>query len=1258
MKVPLPTLFLALAICSAAAPLRLNAGGPYTPSIGWRGDTGKYATSTSKSYIGPTKVSVKGTWGPVYQSHRWATSGDLEYKIPVKEGTYPLFLMWSETWSGSASNKRVFTVKVNGFALNKGPIKKGIIDVFKSSGGLNKGLFVNAGSFSPKAGFITITLGRIPGKNNPMISGILLNSPTGDSLAGGEGISGNSGSSGSSSQVAKPFTPTVPNTTPTSTDTIEGSCQGSSTVTGKLKPDVFVMNIGGGSLSKIGFGADNTKYITGSGKSFTANLGVKVLTQGTWSPVYETHRWTTESSLTYKIPLPAGKYSISLMHAETYFKSSGKRVFNIFINGQKKESAVDIFKQVGFGRARYKTFSGVSSVGGFITISLKKIIENPMLSAIVIKGNGASSLAIGGSSQASCSTTSGSGSETESEAVTESGSNSESKQPETDFKKEHFAHSVSGGPYVETDFDKDGIAKVNLDGSNSHSHKQVGAETGKIVEYKWTWKGLSNPKAASDGTVTVTSEKSSQLFPLGVTEVSLFVMDQFGSSAIETTTVTVNSATVPGAYCYYYDMGSKKLTTLNLPLSVKNAPKPLQAAPSFDLTFPSTASFNVPFDSNTFSVRCVFFIDVETAGIYKYNLAHSGPVKIFNNADLMASSFSNSASIVTTTKSKWFNKGLHSWQIHYLRPAGLEGQLILLTEKGSLLSSALIRHDAGATLPVITGLSKTSTAPEGGEIVGIFGKAFVNGVTVKFGNVEAETVETTAGVITARAPPGTGTVYVTVTTKAGVSNKITFIYSEADIPVNFLEEKLKTTTGAEYSIQQIASLTYGPDFRLYCGALNSKVHALSLNNNFQVTKTCTKSVFEKYPRTVLGVTFNPKSTDLKLYMSTSTIFWKDRNQFDSFGSGWTNGKVQSVTLSGPNGCFNNDLKDVVTGLPVSNHDHAINAITFLPNGKILIAVGGFTNGGVSIPGDKLGGVGSNPLAGAIVECGAWGTSVQYSNWNDPVKAKITGGACKTYATGFRNTFSMMYTTKRKLYATDNGPNKSFGIFSTNCNGGNTASKTIPDKLHLVQPGKWHGHPSINRGECVFEGSGSVKPLKSNLQSSTNGVHEYRANTFGGKLKGNLFIAKFAITGNGKLSRAQLASDGSIKTNGFTNIFLSNSGLNIAEGPRGELIMPRVYQSEIIVARPTYLKPKNTFFLSVMPNRGPASGGATVLISGHLLGMAPVAKFGGKVCSDVKVIDDDSFTCVTPTGSPDSQVDVSVDGSVGVSTSDGIDYWYY
>lgn len=489
----------------------------------------------------------------------------------------------------------------------------------------------------------------------------------------------------------------------------------------------------------------------------------------------------------------------------------------------------------------------------------------------------------------------------------------------------------------------------------------------------------------------------------------------------------------------------------------------------------------------------------------------------------------------------------------------------------------------------------------------------------------------------------------------------------AQFPVSFKAASLTTTTGSAFSLSQLAVIKYGPDGRLYCGATNSMIYALSVNRNLQVTKTCEKSVLETWPRAVLGIAFNPKSNALKMFFTASTLFHTERNIISNPFTGWTNGKVQSVTMVSATGCFGSAIADVVTGLPVSNHDHGLNALEFLPNGKMLIGVGGFTNGGVSVPTDSLGGFPSNALSGAIVECPVSGTAMTYSN-PSPFLANVTGGACKTYATGFRNTFAMTLHTNGNLYATDNGPNAGFGDFSTNCEGGSVPAMSSGDKLHKVQAGKCHGHPSLYRGvrgasqECVFQNPSCVQPIVANLPASTNGVIEYRSNIFGAPAKGNLFLSKFAgfsAAGVGQTSRVVLNAGGNLAAGGLTQNFFAESGLSIVEGPRGELVMSRNAAGNFFVLVPDVTTaPTGPFFIGVLPRQGPAGGGTRTTVSGYNFGTAPTATFGGVACTGVQVIDDDTFSCVTPAGMAGKQVPVVV--TVGTSTASGVgsDFWYF
>lgn len=357
-------------------------------------------------------------------------------------------------------------------------------------------------------------------------------------------------------------------------------------------------------------------------------------------------------------------------------------------------------------------------------------------------------------------------------------------------------------------------------------------------------------------------------------------------------------------------------------------------------------------------------------------------------------------------------------------------------------------------------------------------------------------------------------------------------------------------------------------------------------------------------------------------------------------------------------------------------------IEFLPNGKMLISVGGFSNGGISVPGntkiDGIGGFPENPLSGAIIECPSTGvTNIKYSTAL-PGPAKITsGGACKVYAPGVRNSFGMHYHTNGKLYATDNGPNDGFGPFATDCNGGQKDDFDVKDRLFLVEPGQCHGHPNLNRAindnkpkQCIFQNPECVQPIEKNFEPSTNGVVEYRSNIFGPEVQGNLFLSKFVpgcdpekndcSINLGRLSRLVLNVVGGVAANGRTEKFKSVSGVSIVEGPRGELIMSRArrFDEGFIVFKPSYKVPTTTMFISVMPRRGPAGGGNLVTVTGHNFGETPTATFGGKACTNPVSVDDETFTCTIPAGAKNTQVKVTVEGKAGISSGISTDYWYH
>jgi len=75
-------------------------------------------------------------------------------------------------------------------------------------------------------------------------------------------------------------------------------------------------------------------------------------------------------------------------------------------------------------------------------------------------------------------------------------------------------------------------------------------------------------------------------------------------------------------------------------------------------------------------------------------------------------------------------------------------------------------------------------------------------------------------------------------------------------------------------------------------------------------------------RSILGITFDPLDTDPNptAYIATSFLFHGESS--NSYGQA-INGKVLKVS-----GANLDNVVELITGLPVSDHDHAVNAVEF------------------------------------------------------------------------------------------------------------------------------------------------------------------------------------------------------------------------------------------------------------------------------------------------------------------------------------------
>lgn len=154
--------------------------------------------------------------------------------------------------------------------------------------------------------------------------------------------------------------------------------------------DQIRVNCGGKGIEDIGFLEDEPKfYADTKAPTFVFNDTSGNIADTPWGSVYLQHRYADDSKpLTYKFPVPQGKFMVGLMFIENYAGAAktGGRVFDIFINDALLDSNVDIWSRVGLNEPLYITKTGIRPKNGYIVIRLAPIVQNAAIAGIVIEG--------------------------------------------------------------------------------------------------------------------------------------------------------------------------------------------------------------------------------------------------------------------------------------------------------------------------------------------------------------------------------------------------------------------------------------------------------------------------------------------------------------------------------------------------------------------------------------------------------------------------------------------------------------------------------------------------------------------------------------------------------------------------------------------------------------------------------------------------------------------------------------------------------
>ena len=746
-----------------------------------------------------------------------------------------------------------------------------------------------------------------------------------------------------------------------------------------------------------------------------------------------------------------------------------------------------------------------------------------------------------------------------------------------------FLHAVIGAPTYAVDYDGNGTENVTLTGVDSHTH-----ELGHVIT-GWSWSEGST--SLGEG-VSITSPLS-----VGSHTVTMTIRDDKSPPSTLSDAVVVPvypPNAVAGAMARYYPTGATPPATLIDALP--SQPGYVDVAPAMRLDANAGRIGTSPYTSNAVVTLKATYA-AGAAGSYQFVASGGTASRMFVDG-------------LPVTGAVTLAAGSHALEARFafVDATTLPAQMLASVNSAAAtaIPTSLLRHDETTAIPFLNSLAPTAGSPLGGEAVTIKGFGFfpAAGVVVHWGSTVLPALAISPTAVTIITPPGSGTAAVTIETPNGTSNAVTFTYGVGTVPVAFAAPQ---TVASPVNPTQAA---WGPDGRLYVATVTGQIVIYTFDDNYTVTNTqLVSGVSGLTNPNVLGIAFNPfdPPSPARIYIAHSKLFANG-------GSCFTGPSAYSSQVSRLDGPNFTTVTPVVTGLPASNHDHAVNGLTFDNTGGLLIAVGGNTNAGVA--GDcDIGQLPESPLSAAILKA-----NVSKSGFNGTITYRATatgqpqndqvfgetvdvtpGADVSVFASGFRNAYDLVLTTAGRIYAIDNGPNATFGPASTSATT-QAADPTAPDEVVLVAEGAYYGHPNRNRGrsmvhENVYRDPASppllgryTAPLTT-LPSSSDGVDEYRATTFNSAMRGDLLVQEL----DGILQRVRLGPSGTAVTSVST--LATSVGLDVVTGPGGAIVVVDYNGSKVKVLRPNDAGAPTVGAYDIFPWRGRMDGTVPFVIGG-------------------------------------------------------------
>lgn len=953
-----------------------------------------------------------------------------------------------------------------------------------------------------------------------------------------------------------------------------------------------------------------------------------------------------EFSLNFSVP--PGNYDILLGFVQGNDCKVGARVFHVAINNNRRLDNLDIYRSVGCQKAYIVPVeSQVVKPAPFPKISLafEAVSGKAGLSFVEIR------LA------KKCSPAS----------LVKS-------------RNDRASHSVPGTypPYggVYIDSMKKGYVAVTLDGSGSHSHAKFGGKIARITSYKWT---LSNGKVIS------TSKSFTRNFPIGTTKVRLAVQDQVCTTHEAITAITVTGIIANGADCYFYP---NRKTALGGGTLYKDP------TPSFSL-IQKSLKLKIPTElKNSVVMRCQFLVRLSNGkSTISMDTGGAGVAHIYNrNTKIIDTSAGPYA------KGLYTSGGLQAFELLYFRKTYSAKSVLSFKVNNAVPKEVFFDHRR--VLPLLKSISPISGLSSGGTVVRLSGYGLNPPVTVQFGNRQILIPQNKGSYnqLSISSPAGSRGTSVQVKiqrSKFIVSKPLTFRYSNTCDDVAFEKKQIVNKDNSRKIFTEPTCITTAADGSLYIGTKTGEIFIIDYDSvTLKIKTKCSSGVFtdpkwkneygRPLERTFLGITLDPRDSPPRPYVSVSTLFWlkwgliKDglRN------GGWANGAVErfkpasSATKSKfPGRCLEHD-KTIAENLPVGNSDHALNELLFTSGGDLLVCVGGYTNMG--LPALDVGNMWESYFSSAVIilrlsKGSSYNGVVQYTTFSNMRTAKPKStDSVDIYSTGFRNLFSMRMTREGKILGLDMGPNCKFGDAASSCSEyreSEAAKRNLKskidfkgkailvdrfctskhsagrkDKLLEIKPGKFYGHPNLQRarlrgtpGECAYvdpETDKTAPPLKRSppsnyepaialVKSPKTGFHEYGGNTFCGKLRGTIILANKGVHGTWGI---KISENGKPAADPFE--ILNVKGIRAEENLHGDIILPDIDNGFIFVLRPKTRRKLGLEVINALPFRHGKQGGTLIRIGGSGFSQKSTVFIGSKPCK-IKSISSTVIACTVP-----------------------------